>query len=498
MQQPGASTMLLGQGEFMKKLLAAILCMGFLYRILMLGRRQLNTDELLQALIIRSSSFQEMLMHLREGVFLPAPLDFFIQRCFVLILGESTWALRIHAVVLATLSLWFFFRIARRLFGERGALYSTALLALDPLHYHCSQDGRPFALLILLTLISFDLLMGVLARGRWMSWAVLTLVQALILYSNLLGILVLITQFGCLLVSAVSKSRPDGTAVSLPEAGAAPDLPNANSRQIVIYAFSTIVACIAFVPWLRFVWGSPAIPNAAPSMNWRLFMNLIREIGDNSPFVVALLLAGAVVGARALARHGRRQTLLWLLVWCSIPLLAILILDLRSPGWFATHYVILTVLPLVLLAGYGVSHVGERMTILDKLPYQMSSPAIAYLAILLLASGWIAQSHWQQEPVDWKGEARFLQQVVRPGDAVSMPDIYALLEYYSPSLEEFRVGDSRIPDLAGGSRAGRIIVVCLNGLQPDPCASLRTVAVKSSAWRRVDSLRGFINYMRGK
>ncbi|HYK89666.1 MAG TPA: glycosyltransferase family 39 protein [Acidobacteriota bacterium] len=485
----------------MKMILAAILCVGFICRILSLGRRQLWTEELMQAVVVRFSSFGELVSHLREGVILPAPLDFFIQKSFVALLGESNWALRLHAVLLATLSLWFCFRIARQLFGDRVALYSTALLALYPLHYHYSQEARPIALVVLLTLISFDLVLGQVG-GRdhgWKGWVVLAIVLALLLYSSLLGMLVLITQLSCLILSGGLRVKSRPAAVSGVEMGDVPDLPAANRGHVAAYVLAALGACVAFIPWLRFVWGSLAIPQASPSLSLLSLLGLIREIGDNSPFVVALLLVGVTAGIRALARHGRRQSLLWLVAWSAISLLGVLLLEIRSAHWYATHYVILAALPLVLIVGYGLSYVGERMTIMDRLPYQMSSPAIAYAVVLLLASGWIAHSHWKNEPVDWKGAAEFLSHAVREGDALSMPKTYSLLEYYAPVLEEFRADDlDPGPGLIGRGQADRRIVVCLSKLYPDPCALLRAGALKDRAWRHVDSLKGFTIYMRDK
>lgn len=485
----------------MKKILAAILCVGFLFRIVSLGKRQLWTDELMQALVARSSSIAETMSRLKGGVPFPAPLDFFVQKFFVLFLGESNWALRIHAVVLATLSLWFFFRIGRRLFGDRVALYSTALLAFYPLHYHYSQEGRPFALVVLLTLISFDLLIKELAgcdKG-WMGWVILTLFLVLVLYSSLLGILVLLAQLGCLIASAGLKAKSGTHGLTGGNTEGATDLSPASSRHMAAYASAAAAACVVFIPWVRFLWGSPAIPHASPAVSLRLLLSFIRQIGDNSLLVVVLLLAGVIAGIRALLRHGRRQSLLLLLAWSGILVLGMLILDIWSAGWYAGRYLVLVAPPLVLIAGYGLSYVGERMTILDSLPYRMSSPALAYMAILLVASGWIAQSHWKKEPVDWKGAAKILEQAVRPGDLLAMPEIYQLLEYYAPSLEEFRGNDlDPGPGLLGKGDVRRRFVVCLNEIHPDPCAAFRAVASRDRAWGRIESIQGFTIYVREK
>ncbi len=478
---------------FVKRVLAAILCLGFLIRILYLGRRQLWTDELLQALVVRSSPLAVMMDRLRGGVPLPAPLDLLIQKFFVFFLGESSWSLRFHSVVLATCSLWFFFRIARRLFGDLVALYSTALLAIYPLHYHYSQEGRPTALLLLLTLISFDLLMRVIGRDRTAGgWMLLALLLTLLLYSSPLGFLVLFAQLSFLIASAVLQPRLGQSPAAGEEGESTSGLPASSWRDAAAYAVAATGACVAFIPWMRFLRGSPTLPHAHFSFDIRALLTTIRWLGDNSPFVLALLAAGTLCGIRALLRHHRHRSLVLLTSWGILPLMGALALDLCSSGWDMDRTVSVAALPLLLVAGYGLTHIGERMTILDSLPYRISSPAIAYLVILGLSSAWIAQSRWKNEPVDWRGAAHFLQQQVKPGDALSMPKCDSLLEYYAPRLAQFRIGGSK-PDLNAG---GRLIAVCLDSLHPDPCQAIRAGVAKDRYWAGIDSFKGFRIYIR--
>src|SRR5690348_15452 len=148
------------------RILGVIVAVGFAFRVLFLGSRQLWIDELMQALVVRASSVTELLRQLRDGMALPAPLDYVIQKGFIELLGESAWSLRLHAAVFGTLSIWFLFRVAKLMFGERVALYSSALFAVFPLLYHYSQEGRPYALFVFLTLVSYDLLLRTISLRR--------------------------------------------------------------------------------------------------------------------------------------------------------------------------------------------------------------------------------------------------------------------------------------------------------------------------------------------
>jgi hypothetical protein len=177
----------------------------------------------------------------------------------------------------------------------------------------------------------------------------------------------------------------------------------------------------------------------------------------------------------------------------------VLLLEYWAGYFFAIAHILHTTPALILLAGYGLSYMGERMTILNRLPYQISSPAIAYAALLIIGSVFIALSHWGRELVDWRGTAAFLQDTARtPGDTVAMPEVYSLLQYYSPSLERIRTEELNPgPGSLTGAAAGRRIVVCYNRMTPDPCARFRPVAMEEPAWTKHER-QGFTIFIREK
>jgi Dolichyl-phosphate-mannose-protein mannosyltransferase len=488
-------------GSKMNKILAIILGVGFLFRLLFLGRRQLWTDEIMQGLIVRASSAREMLECLRDGMAIPAPLDYFVQKGIVSLIGESTWAMRLHAVIFGTLSLWIFFRIARHLFGDRVAIYSTVLLTFYPLHYHYSQEGRPYALLVFLSLVSYDLLFRILSRndGRFPAWALLCCVLTLLLYASFLGILVLSSQWVALVISAARDSKNSRAVSPVSTADSAVmSIERARWWHVMAYSVVAGLACAFYLPWVYFAWAKPLVTKASEVIDPKLVLRMIKELGDGSYPMTGLLLLGAATGVRAMLRHGQHRVLVWLLTWFGISIPAVILLEIWSGYFFAIRHVLHATPPLVLLAGYGLSYVGERLTILEHLPSRISAPAIAYAVLVIVISVWIAQSHWKKETEDWLGTARFLQNNLHPGDVVTMPEVYMLLEYNAPALRNFRVGD--LDPGPGSLRAGEInrrYVACFNNLKPDPCEGFRDPAVKDIAWRKQE-FRGFTVFMREK
>ena len=483
----------------MKKYLAIILGVGFLHRLLFLGSRQLWIDELMQARIIRDASASDIVARLRTGMDMASPLDFFIQRGVTLLFGDSTWALRLPAAVWGTLAIWIFFRIARTLFGDRVAVYAAALFAFYPLAYHYSQEARPYALLMFLTLLSYDLLLRqVLVKDcPRRGWLAIAGVLTLLLYTSFLGGLILCAQFAALALGSAGIGRATcfpGGDDALREG----QRPGVRWPQLALYALAAAAAVALFYPWMRFALERPQLAPASEILDPKLILRLIKELGDHSYPVSGLLLIGSVVGIRALLRHGRRDALMWLGTWFLLPIPILLVAEIWAGYFFAIRHILHATPSLLLIAGYGLSYVGERLTILPHLPYQLSSPAIAYAGLLVIACGYIGQSHARSEPLDWRGTAAFLTRTMQPGDAITIPWVYPLLEYYNPGLESMRVDDlDPGPGLLATESVRRRIVVCPDTMTPDPCGPFRAGALQDPSWGRTD-FKGFSIFVRGK
>jgi len=474
---------------------------GFLLRLLFLDRRQLWTDELMQALVVRAGTPMEILAALRTGMWLPAPLDYFVQKVILVGLGESAWTLRFHAVIFGSASIWIFYRIARLLSGDRPALYATILFAANPLEYHYSQEGRPFAAFLFLALLSYLLLIRHMAEksGGWKGWLQLGVVQTAMLYTSHLGFLVLASQGGALLVSCfwdpMSRMlrKPDPS-----ESGIAPDLPRVRLAQVFAFVVTAAVAASLLAPWANLAWHRPHIAPASEIIHPRLILRLFKELGDNSYLGSALLLLGVITGLRALVRQARIQKLVWLVTWSTLSLPILIAFNLWAGYPVAIGQFLHVVPALVLVAGYGLSYVGEQMTLLDHLPYRISAPAIVYALVLAMISGWVTRSHWQAEPVDWRGTASFLQGSLTPADVLEMPRVHPLLEYYAPRLDSFRRGDMDPgPGVLTEDGVQRRQILCYNLMTPDPCGGFRDPAAKDPAWRK-EELQGFTLFIRQK
>ncbi len=322
-------------------------------------------------------------------------------------------------------------------------------------------------------------------------------VDVLLLYTSYLGALILASQFAGFMFSLLRNSNSTAQSErASKKVGAA--LGSVSMPQFLIWCSAALVAFLIFYPWIHYTFARPHLAPASEVVDPRIPLRIIKELGDNSYPMAILLLAGMILGIRALMRHGQQNALIWLVTWLIVPIPLLLGIEVWAGYFFAIRHLLHATPPIILLCGYGLSSLGKRLAILPNSPDKISFPAIAFSILMICGSVWIGYVHTHGVPADWSGTAAFLHKNVHAGDAVSMPKISALLAYYDPGLEAYVSGDL---DPGSGSLSApgvqRRIVVCYNNLFPDPCAPFRIQAQNDSAWIK-HHIAGFTLFLRSR
>jgi hypothetical protein len=250
---------------------------------------------------------------------------------------------------------------------------------------------------------------------------------------------------------------------------------------------------------MHLIWEKPSLTSASAILDPKILLRIFKELGDNSYPISGLLLIGMILGIRALLRHKQPHSIIWLLSWFVIPIPVLLFIEIWAGYFFAIRHILHITPPLLLFAGYGLYSASNRFSILPIPPNRIGTPAIVFAGLLVLGSLWIGQVHSRYEHADWRGASAFLSNTVREGDAVSMPEVFALLEYYDPGLEKYRVEDLD-PDLSfldSQNGINRRIVFCYENLWPDPCGEFRPAAIHNSAWEKYH-FNGFTVFLAGR
>ncbi len=169
--------------------LAAILVVATGLRVVHLDRASVWEDEVVTITLARQPTVPAMLASLRKVDATGAPLHPLLLRAWNTILGDSVALDRGLSAVCGVAAVSLVYALGRRAYGVTTGRLAGWLQALSPLDVNHSREARMYEVLVLLTCLSWWLLLS----SRW-SWGlgrsvVLGVVLAALAYTHPLGLL---------------------------------------------------------------------------------------------------------------------------------------------------------------------------------------------------------------------------------------------------------------------------------------------------------------------
>jgi len=420
-----------GRAFWLVLLLAAALRLGGL------GEKQLWVDELIQADHTAGGTVARVLRELRVDV-APCPLDYLAQHLSFGLFGRSEVAARLPAALAGIAAVAAIYGLGAALLGRRAALTAALLLAVYPLHLQYSQEGRPYSLFVLFTLLSWLALAKAMRGGGLRRWAGYGLAVLALLYTHYHAWLVLAVQ------AVFVAAAPAGPADAQPE-------PTRSPGRWWWFGASAGVALALFLPWAWLTWDRTR-GTAAEALDWGRSRRVRKEWGAGSYPLAGLLLGLAGLGAWRLWRSGQRGLLAVLLAWFPLSVGPVLLAAWWRDYFFAIRTVLFTTPALLLLSAEGAAALGEAAWLPGR--RRRLAPGLAMgaaVAISLVVTG----AHFRYRGEDWRGAGQFLAREVRAGDAVAAPGVEGLLRYYFPEIDQHAVALASLPE----SAAGRVLIV---------------------------------------
>jgi len=122
-------------------------------------------------------------------------------------LGDSEFFLRSLSVGFSVATVPFLYAVGSRLFGRHAGLIAAWLLAINAYHIRYAQEARAYALAMLLTTISTYLLVRNVDEPQTASWTLYGVCLALLIYSHILGLLIVLAH-GAALLCLPSREIP--------------------------------------------------------------------------------------------------------------------------------------------------------------------------------------------------------------------------------------------------------------------------------------------------
>ncbi|WP_422740816.1 glycosyltransferase family 39 protein [Micromonospora sp. WMMD729] len=330
---------------------------------------------------------------------------------WVLVVGDSTIALRVPAAVAMTVAAGLLAVLGAWLVDRRAGLFAGLLFAVLPSTSRYGQEARPYALATALAVLATLLLVAALRRPGWARWAGYAAAVAALGLTHLIALTLLVAHAVVVLIcwwrgpAVAGVTGPTGAQTGGPGTISAT---GGRDRRMWRWAVALVPAVLVVTPLLLL-----ARAQRSEQLNW---VHLVRPDDLSAlPGGVAQssVVGGLLVGVAALgaARLGRRAVLP--LGAVLLPVLLLFGAGAVVPLW-VPRYLVFVVPFACLLAGAALASVPA--------PAAPAALAVVVLAGLLGLPDQAAlrRTHeWPRSaPVDYAGVARVIADGQRPGDAV--------------------------------------------------------------------------------
>jgi mannosyltransferase len=325
------------------------------------------------------------------------PLYYALAAAALNFFGEEEFAVRIPSAMSGTLAIAAIALLGRIIGAPGAGLWAALLLALSPFHIRYSQEARQYALLLLLSLLSYCFLYRALLRPKWSSWLAYSAFATLSLYTHFGGLIVLLSQ--SVLIAFWSLKR----------------LLNRQARDISYPVVALGLSLVLFVPWvprfiaaLEFNVGSETISDTgsmAPLQSW--LQVAYRDFGMVSDIFAPLLLGLCLLGLVYWLLEKEWLKLGLILSGLVLPLILIILFQVAR-GAFARF--IIYMLPFYLLAaGYAIDRSLLFSRQFTGRTINRAIGAIIVLGFILLALPSVSAEYENIEQ-DWSQIVSYLEQ----------------------------------------------------------------------------------------
>ena len=425
--------------------LALIVALGAWLRLVDLAGPSLWLDEILHLRVTRSLADEPWYRHLvgvreikggTENGALYYRLQILGQR-----LAPGEVGVRLFPAVVGILTLPLMALAGRLLGGRLVALAATFLLAVSPLHVYFSREGRPYYLLMALALLLlYALLQNGSRIGVWVAWVGCVLLA----YAGIHSIPILLS-FAALSGLALILGCWRGRGDALRRSPFLHYLAAAVLALALAYGLymtrSEINAPVLEKPEKQVVFQkSPVVQSPLSGRSLEQFLASMTTSGHPSVLTVErswVLIALAAVGLIAAARR-RPGDLLATVGMFLLPAMLSIAALLAVGRWYGIRYTSPALPAFLLLAALGIKALAELAA--RRVP-QSGRTWVRWVAagVLLSAFGLPNVQAARADPqrkLDWRGVARFFDQLALEGEPVVVPNAWPeiCLDHYLRQL----------------------------------------------------------------
>ncbi|PKO22365.1 MAG: hypothetical protein CVU38_09785 [Chloroflexi bacterium HGW-Chloroflexi-1] len=304
-------------------------------------------------------------------------------------------------------------------------LTAALLLAISPLHLRFSQEVRFYALFVLLTLVSTELLWMAWARATIARWGMYAAVMTLAFYTHYYTALVLGFHATWVVIQWWQEHR----------AGVARQR-GAIARPVGFIA-AALIAMVAFAPWIWYAVLREKGPQSftPPTLNLELVESVLKDYGGRGSVWWPVWGILAILGLLIHSQKRMADTILFG-VWTLVPLPVVVLTDIWVHYFFDIRQ-LLFVLPIyLLLAALGVAAIARGLRTVGGRLSWWRQRLIEIGIIMIVGAGFVGvslpgiKSYYNQERDDWRGIAQMLHYNTGKQDTIQLFNLEYYVDFY--------------------------------------------------------------------
>ena len=448
-------------------LLLFIILLGSALRFYELGDKSLWVNEL-YAYFEAKKPFFEML----KGLDFRQPPPFFIfLNPYVKAVGPNDFLLRLPSALTGIISIGLIYILGKSLFSKREGLIGAFYLALSPDHINVSQDMRQYSLLVLFSLLSSIFFLKMLDRPIRKYFFLYVIVSLLMIYTQYIGIAVVLCHMLFYLVISFSARLTSGKAVI--------SIRNRKMfKHIFIKAwlplFALIIPGIVLIKMAPDQASSSIPPYQCPPPTLRAFASFANEMTTGYNYwgvgvrVFYLQIALVILGIVGLFKRYKRGIIFLCAMYVGLYYLIFAFLYAINQ-YSARRYFFITIPICVLLFSGGISCLSDllrRAFLRRQSLLRGIAPAILALCFSIILVDPV-KYYYKSERQNISGLAEFLEKGTKKNDILIFRYdwIHKYIGYYYPKLFERngRIAESleELKEIVSSYRPHRILIVYL-------------------------------------
>ncbi|MBI5649088.1 MAG: glycosyltransferase family 39 protein [Chloroflexi bacterium] len=379
------------------------------------------------------------------------PLYYLLLHNWLVVSGNSEFAVRFFSVIAGVLTVAFTFRLARFFFDEEIALIAAFFAAFAPFAIYYSQETRMYVWALLWAAMSVYALAQILnskfaiQNYELRIWLLYLTATIAALYTHYFAVTIIVFENIIFAIWWLTAIRNSQFAI----------------RRLAHWLIGQLIIGALFLPWVLFAgnqlaaWPSISEPFDLQTLLWRVvnvFSVGIKPDADSASAVAIAFAILFVIGL--LPMRAARSGIVTFALWAIVPVGVMYVVSLARPA-YNPKFLLLALPAFHILAARGLARIYPGLFLAQRRRFNPSPLRWIYFVIAVIAAvGFMPslQNYYDNPRAardDYRAVVQFIDAHARAGDAllIDAPGQIDVIRYYHRGQQQlFLLPRMRPPD----------------------------------------------------